>query len=284
MRIPFLYGKGYSHDKAKFKQNRTKMKNVILFLTFSSLLLAASCGKENTNPIDTAKINLSFRATFKGEPLVLEENTYDYDGNLVRFTRINFYISDMAVVNNDGETELSEIQFIDLTPTHRTPQDATTGTGMSFSNVPVGTYNQLKFGVGVAADLNKTNPSDYSTMHPLGVDNSSEYWEAWDSYIFAKIEGQYDADGNGQFSDVDDFSFAYHTGGDLPQLYPIIEFDNNLVLRAGETTDLSFELDIFELFDQGLEDPISLFPHDPFRQIPEMLLIMNNFPDALQLK
>ena len=152
------------------------MKNILLFLTFSSLLLAASCGKENTNPIDTAKLNLSFRATYGGEPLVLEQKNYDYEGNPVRFTKINFYISDMAAVNNDGETELSEIQFIDLTQTHKTPIDAETGTIMSFSNVPVGTYNQLKFGIGVPADLNKTTPSDYSTSHPLGADNSGEYW------------------------------------------------------------------------------------------------------------
>jgi len=260
------------------------MKNIILLLTLSSLLLAASCGKENTNPIDTAKLNLSFKATYGEETLILEQKEYLYDGKPIRFFRINFYIADLVAVNNDGETELSEIQYIDLTQSHRTPIDAEQGTLMSFSNVPVGTYNQLKFGVGVPADLNKTNPSDYSTVHPLGADNSGEYWEAWDSYIFAKIEGQWDANGDGDYSDANDISFAYHIGGDRAELYAPIELDNNLILKAGETTDLVFELDVAQLlkFEQG--DPIELSDHDPARQIPEMLLIMRNFPKALKVK
>ena len=259
------------------------MKNILFFLTFSSLLLAASCGKENTNPIDTANLNLSFRATYEGETLVLNED-YNYLDNSVRFSRINFYIADLAAVNNDGETELSEIQFIDLTPTHNNLADAEQGTIRSFSKVPVGTYNQLKFGVGVPTDLNKTNPSDYSTTHPLGADNSGEYWEAWDSYIFAKIEGQYDVDGDGTYSGEKDISFAYHAGGDREGLYSLIELDDNLVLKAGETTDLVFELDVRQLFDLGKGQPFTLAPHDPNRQITQMLIIMDNFKRALQLK
>jgi len=199
----------------------------------------------------------------------------------IRFTRINFYISNLVIVNDDGETDLTEIQFIDLTQTHRNPIDSEIGTVMSFSNVPVGSYNQLKFGVGVPVDLNKTNPSDYSTTHPLGADNSGEYWEAWDSYIFAKIEGQFDVNGDG--FDADDINFAYHTGG-RPDLFAPIELDNNLVLSGGETTDLIFELDVAQLFKQGLGDPLILSAHDPSRQIPEMLVIMGNFQRALQLK
>ncbi len=256
------------------------MKNILLFLTFSSLLLAASCGKENTNPIDTAKLNLSFRATYGGESLVLEQKNYDYEGNPIRFTKINFYISDMAAVNNDGETELSEIQFIDLTQTHRTPGDAETGTVKSFSNVPVGTYNQLKFGIGVPADLNKTSPSDYSTSHPLGADNSGEYWEAWNSYIFAKIEGQFDVDGNG--FDGNDISFAYHAGRD--NLYAPIELDNAIDLTAGNTTDLVFELDIKTLMSQRNGGLLELQPHNPNGHGAENFLIMDNFQRALQLK
>jgi len=192
-----------------------------------------------------------------------------------------FVFLGLIFIFHDGETDLSEIQFIDLTKSHNSQADSEIGTAMSFSNVPVGTYNQLSFGVGVPVDLNKTNPSDYSTTHPLGADNSGEYWEAWDSYIFAKFEGQLDTNGDG--FDGDDISFAYHTGG-WPELYEEVEFDNNLVLSAGETTDLVFELDIQQLFKQGQGDLLPLSPHDPARQVPEMFVIMMNFQEALQLK
>ena len=257
------------------------MKNILSLLFLSGLLLAASCGKETAPPIDTAAINLSFRATYAGEPMVLNQQNYDYEGNAVRFSKINFYLANLVAVNDDGETELSEIQFIDLSLTHNTPADAAEGTVIRFSRVPVGTYKFLRFGIGVPADLNKTIPSDYSTSHPLGADNSGEYWEAWNSYIFTKIEGQYDKDGNGIF-DGNDISFAYHTGMD--RIYKEIELDNILNLNAGETTNLNFELDIRRLFTRPAGSLIPLEPHNPNNQIEEMFIIKDNFPRALLLK
>jgi len=258
------------------------MKNIITLLFISCILMAASCGKEKTEPIDTARINFAFKATFGGETLVLNQNTYDYNGNLVRFSKINFYIADLVAVNDDGETELSDIQFINLSESHNSEADAMQGSSITFSRVPVGVYKQLRFGIGVPADLNRTNPSDYSTTHPLGADNSGEYWEAWNSYIFAKIEGQYDINGDGNI-DGDDISFAYHTGMDS-NYEPPIELDNITTLKAGETTDLVFELDIRELFTQPRGDLLPLEAHDPNNQLAEMKLIMENFRKALQLK
>lgn len=243
--------------------------------------MAASCGKETAPPIDTATVNLSFRAIYGDQPLVLNQQTYSYQGNLVRFSKVNFYLANLVAVNDDGERELSDIRFIDLSLTHNTLTDAAKGTVINFSRVPVGTYKFLRFGVGVPTDLNKTIPSDYSTSHPLGADNSGEYWEAWNSYIFAKIEGQYDADGNGEF-DGNDISFAYHTGMD--RVYQEIELDNNLNLVAGETTNLDFELDVRQLFSFPNGDLIDIEPHDPNNQIDKMIIIMNNFKKALQLK
>ena len=243
--------------------------------------MAASCGKETAPPIDTATVNLSFRATYGGAPLILNEN-YEYQGNPVRFSKINFYLSNLVVANNDGERELSDIQFIDLSLTHNTAIDAAKGTVMNFSRVPVGTYNFLRFGIGVPVDLNKTTPSDYSTSHPLGVGNSGEYWEAWNSYIFAKIEGQYDENGDGTI-DGNDISFAYHTGTDRVYAEDI-EFDNVINLNAGETTNLDFELDIRQLLSFPQGDLLDLEPHDPNNQLGDMILIMGNFKKALQLK
>lgn len=243
--------------------------------------MAASCGKETAPPVDTATIALSFRATYAGEPLILNQQTYSYQGNQVRFSKINFYLANLAAANDDGERELSEIQFLDLSLTHNTAVDAAKGTVMNFSKVPVGTYKFLRFDIGVPPDLNKTNPSDYSTTHPLGADNSGEYWEAWDSYIFAKIEGQYDENGDGEF-DENDINFAYHTGMD--RVYQEgIELDNVLNLAAGETTNLDFELDIKQLLSFPNGDLIDLEPHDPSNQIDKMIIIMNNFKKALQL-
>ena len=55
-------------------------------------------------------------------PLVLQnQQTYPYQGSLVRFSKVNFYLANLVAVNDDGERELSDIQFIDLSLTHNTP-------------------------------------------------------------------------------------------------------------------------------------------------------------------
>ena len=210
-----------------------------ILVLFYSLVIAA-CGEQIVIPVDTASLYLSFRATYSGEPLILNQ-TYNYEGNQVKFSKINFYISDLVAINDDGETELSEIQFIDLSLTHNTLADAEEGFQMSFSKIPIGTYSYLRFGVGVPSDLNKTTPADYATNHPLGTKNSAQYSEDLNSYFFVKIEGEYDKDGN-EIIDENDISFVYYTGTD--RNYKSIEFERSLTLSAGETSNLDFELNV----------------------------------------
>ncbi|MFK7983795.1 MAG: MbnP family protein [Saprospiraceae bacterium] len=242
--------------------------------------LVIACNKPTIALVDTASLNLSFRATYKSEPLILNQ-TYDYEGNNVKFSNINFYLANLVAVNDDGETELSEIQFINLSLAHNTLADAEKGFLMNFSKIPVGTYKYLKFGVGVPPDLNRTTPADYATNHPLGINNGAQYSEEFDGYIFAKIEGAYDKDGDGFGSN--DISFAYQIGG-RDNLYKTIESDNILNLEAGETTILDFELDVRRLLTRPAGSLIRIIDYDPNDQNEERQIIMNNFERALQLK
>lgn len=278
--IYFTFGKGCSpYIKAKFKRNRTTMKNILGILAFSCLLMTLSCKKDKSDPIETSGLDISFRAVYDGDPLVLNQEVYDYQGSPIRFSKVNFYIANVVAINEDGETELSEIQFIDLSKTHNSTADAREGTVMEFSKVPVGIYDKFKFGIGVPSDLNKTTPSEYSTSHPLGTDNSGEYWEAWDSYIFAKVEGQYDENGDG--FDGDDVSFAYHIG--MNKSYQTITWTYGIDLIAGEATNLNFVLDLKKLLVNPDGEALELKPHDPTDE-EDMEFIRNNFPKALVLK
>jgi len=257
------------------------MKYSFNLLILVYCLIITACDKPTIEPVDTSSLHLSFRAIYDGEPLLLEEQ-YDYDEHAVKFTNINFYLANLVAVNDDGETELSEIQFIDLSLTHQTPANAAKGTVMNFDKVPVDTYNYLKFGIGVPAELNKTTPDDYATNHPLGANNSTEYSEELKSYIFAKIEGEYDKNGDGIF-DGNDFEFAYHAAG-TTGFYKIIELEHQLVLKAAETVNLDFELDIKMLLSLHNGETIDLQPYGFVNQTSEIQLIMKNFEKALQLK
>lgn len=257
------------------------MQHLIKILPFVYCLVFIACGKQAAVPVDTASLNLSFRATYGEETLILDnQQEYDYEGNSIKFSKVNFYLANLVAVNDDGETELSEIKFLDLSLTHKTPVDAAKGTIINFDKVPVGAYQYLNFGIGVPTDLNKTSPSDYSTSHPLGTNNRGEYREDWGSYIFAKIDGQYDKDGDGFGSN--DIDFTYQMGG-RDGLYQDFEFDL-LTLNAGETINLDFELDIKRLLTRHAGSLIPIIDYDPNDQIEERIIIMNNFLQALQLK
>lgn len=253
------------------------MRNFIALTLLLSLLLF-SCKKEQTTPVETTSLEFSFTANYDGAPLVMNEQTYDYNGKPIRFSKVSFYLSNVTL----GETEVSDVNYVDLTKTHTDEIAAEAGTSINFLKIPVGGYNSMAFGIGVAPDLNRTKPSDYSTSHPLGADNSAEYWEAWNSYIFMKIEGQYDADGNG--FDGEDIAFAYHVGQD--DLYQTITFtfDDPLQLEATTPTDIMFLLDLKKLLTTGTGELLSLDAHDPNNQKEAMRMIVDNFSDALRAR
>jgi len=254
------------------------MRNLISLSLLFCLLILSACKKDQTTPIETTTLGFSFTANYDGVPIVINEQEYAYAGKPIRFSKVSFYVSNVTL----GETEVSDVNYIDLTNTHTDQAAAEMGTSLNFLKIPVGEYETMAFGIGVAPDLNRTKPSDYSTSHPLGADNSAEYWEAWDSYIFVKIEGQYDADGNG--FDANDVAFAYHIGQD--ELYRKLSatFDDPLLLAADTPTNITFLIDIKKLLTTGTGELLPLDVHDPTNQMDVMRMIMNNFPDAVNYR
>lgn len=256
-------------------KNLTLMRKSYILSTLLGFVLLVACTKEPSVTVETSSLKLSFTTNFDGEPIVMDEQNYTYNGNPIRFSKINFYLSELSL----GGKEIIDVTFVDLTKTHTSEQDAQTGTVFNFSKIPVGAYNSLELGIGVPADLNRTKPNEYSTSHPLGSDNSSEYWEAWNSYIFVKIEGQYDSDNNG--FDANDVAFAYHVGQD--EFYKKLsnKFNLDLNLVAGEPTEVELRLDIKELLTTSDGELLQLKAHDPSNQMEEMRMIMDNFKTAL---
>lgn len=255
------------------------MNKALGLLACALLLSIFACNKEKNPTFNTGAINLSFRATFGGETLVMNSQVYDYVGKQVRFTKISFYLANFRLINQDQELEVSDIEFIDITTTHLSETSAEKGTTIEFSNVPIGDYTGLKFGIGVPENLNETTPLDYPANHPLSAE--VEYSKDWDSYIFAKIEGQYNEDGSGLFGE-DDILFAYHPV--MNRVFQEIELNNSKELKTDETMNINFELDVKQLLSIPRGNLFNLEPHNPNENIAENILIMANFNKALQLK
>ncbi len=181
-----------------------------IFLLLASItLLSTSCEKEpDGDVVESSNIEVRFRALIDGQPMVLNER-YDYNGKDFTISSLKFYISDLVLVKGALEANVKEIDFVDFGTSNTTAQGAADGVVVGGASIPLGTYDGLKFGLGVPSDLNNEDPTDFSSNHPLGAD--SEYWLAWDSYIFHKVEGRYDGDNNA--NDLES-SYVYHVGLD----------------------------------------------------------------------
>ena len=220
------------------------MRKFYLFAIISLVFSIISCKKNNEQNLEKlTNIDLVFKSSFGETPLILNKSyAYDQDIELF-FSKFNFYISDIALITTTctgSQVELSEVAIVDFNSSNADSLSALAGFTLEAKNIPVGDYAGVRLGIGVSPELNRENPSKYSTSHPLG--QASEYWEGWKSYIFSKVEGRADTDQDGSY----DLGFAYHMGSD--DAYREICLFEDISLEEGEVSDLNLMIDLKKLF------------------------------------
>nr|MBS0037367.1 hypothetical protein [Saprospiraceae bacterium] len=251
------------------------MKNLFLYslLLLSSLFLI-SCGDDDDNGADAVGTLEIFFEPVYGDSgdLINRTSNFDYpDGHEIRIVVSELFLGDLKVGTGSEEFILSDIEYIDLSDPVLDQSSGLTDKFIAFDNVPAGAYNFLEFGIGVPPALNAMNPSDFGSTNPLS--QSSLYWDAWDSYIFSKLEGRMDLAGDGSFSHL----FAYHSGGD--EVYRILQAQNFPVeIRSGETTRIKLTIDHNKLLVRGADDYMDI-ENKPAAHSTGHLDIMNYLAD-----
>lgn len=243
------------------------MRYTLFFLLLTLMLGACK---------DTGTLEIKFLATYDDAPLVLGENLA-YDGYQLQIQKSDFFVSEIALTDGSEVTEVKNIDFVDFTNTNFTLENAENGFSLRFSEIPEGRYDGLRFGIGVPPTENATLPADYSSDNVLATPGF--YWEAWNSYIFAKLEGKYE-DEEGDFS-----GFFFHTGMD--QMFRTSEGDINIDISEDNTTVIEVSIDHKKL----LQDPGGQYfdirensaNHDPLAPGP-LLMLVNNYSQAISYK
>lgn len=257
------------------------MRNLILLLFITPIFLASSCDDEGLQT-PSGEIELNFKAFFGDDPLVMYNSTYDYDTDVkVFFEKFQFYLADVVLLgdSNTGEEELVEIDLIDFTGM-QDQAAAEAGVTKNFNDIPVGNYTAIRLGIGVPADQNATQGTDYSDSHPLGIDGM--YWSGWSSFIFAKIEGKTDSNGDGVH---DDANLSYHTGTD--EVYQEIVIPIQLMVEENKKSPtIGLDVNIQTLFqhDAGLLDIIENPGVHTDQHLHIAKAIMDMFQDAVSLR
>lgn len=224
-------------------------------------VIAVMGGCRHEKDISTGSLDIVFKGTFGGTPLYMFENSYDYPEDMqIKWQLFEFFLSDLEILSSQSTAEAAVLSPVELISFGEVFDAATAEEGirLTFSDIPAGDYGQLRFGLGVAPDLNQTRPSDYSVTEPLG--QVAGYWEAASSYIYTKIEGNADLDGDGQFGEQEE-KLTFHLGAS--ELYELRSLPVSVSIRPGQTARLVIDVDLRKALVDGSGNFID------FRQTPK---------------
>lgn len=249
----------------------------ILFILFVGLTLMAS--KCEDDAIPSAQLDMNFKASFGADPLVMFADDYAYeDGMNVKFQLFQFYISEITLLKDLSSGSGTEILDVELV-SFKDIQNATAaqaGIDISISDIPPGDYAGIRIGLGIDPDLNKTNTGDYTPGHPL----SDHYWSAALGYVFTKIEGNADLEGNGDFEE----KLTYHIGTDT--YFRSKTFTKAISVENGQTNDLNFTIDLKKVLvnDNGEFIDFRVTPQDHTNDASLDTFVADNLKEALKLE
>lgn len=241
--------------------------------------LADAAGNETTAsrifqvlPPAGGVLALNMKLLYQDQPLVMFER-YDYEGMKLFFTRFSTYLSNIILKNGNAETQIMEVDLLNLTTSHETATDAANGFTYQIAGVPTGNYNALQLSIGVNETLNAQVPADFAPSSPLS--KSGEYWSSWASYIFQKTEAKLDTDGDNDF----ETQVALHLGSD--DAFRTKTLTRNIAIQDNMTTTVSLSIDVYDMLIQDNEaydlkenhQIHSLSQMDLIRQLADNLVI-----------
>ncbi|WP_343321069.1 MbnP family protein [Sphingobacterium multivorum] len=182
------------------------MKNNTIKLLMISLVMV-SCSKSE----DVANsVNLHFNNTFKNTTIVLGSadspaattNT-SASGQLYQFSELKYVISNIRLIKADGSEIPYNVNDLDKGATVIDQAKAAT-LNYVLSNIPVGEYKQIKFGLGVKQEINTLDQLRFPVFYATaGANDTKMHWEWGTGYRFTKLEG---------FYGVDHKELSIHTG------------------------------------------------------------------------
>ena len=189
------------------------MKNYKKYFLVAALALTiVSCSNDDDDVVAN-NVTLEFSNTFGDTPIVLgdatsttaTENT-SAAAQVHHFSELKYVISNIRLVKADGTEIPYNINDLDKGATV-IDQSKVASLSYVLSNIPVGTYAKLKFGLGIKTELNTLDQVRFPNFYAAaGANDTAMHWEWGTGYRFTKIEG---------FYDTDDKTLSIHTGSTL---------------------------------------------------------------------
>ncbi|MEZ4703006.1 MAG: MbnP family protein [Rhodothermales bacterium] len=230
---------------------------------------------------EPAAVNFDLEAVFNGTPLIADGvQQYTLNGRTLTIASARMYLSGITLVKEDGtehvllaETPLTTVaKLTDGTDVAHTvdeeivlvKHDASISS-YHLGDVDPGTYKGFKVTMGIGGLSNNVDASQIPETHPLGIQTDRNNHWSWNAgYIFLRLDGLVDADGDG----TPESQWDVHLG--TPMFLNTMTFDQEFELGPGSENDLHVIIDYAAfLGDLDYSDPTQHICHT-----------MNNIPVA----
>lgn len=176
-------------------------------------------------------LTIQVNTTYGSQAFVLNTVYTNPDGRKVKFEKFKVYIAHVALIKNDNtEKEIKDVALLNW--------EDPASLKLSANDVD-GDYKGIKFYLGVDSLQNNSDPTSYSSSHPLSGDNGL-YWTWLHSYIFESLDGKADTttSGNPSFN----LGLSYHVGGNSFYRQVVLTKSFSICCNKGVTLNVGFDV------------------------------------------
>jgi cytochrome c peroxidase len=129
------------------------------------------------------RVGVSIEARFSNAPLRFDALTHVLaSGQRISVTRLDLLFSGLALRGIDGRWSYSSNRFAFISGREGRTRFELTG-------IPSGSYDRLRFNVGLPAEENHANPGGLAADDPLNPNVNGLHWSWQGGYVFLALEG-----------------------------------------------------------------------------------------------
>jgi|GEM_PF-6198582 len=243
------------------------MKNILYHIyisIFFGLFFSACSDSDNMDTVtEQGTITISMENKFVNESITLSDEYTSANGDKVNFTRFEYIISNVTLIDNTGASYLIPNSYYIMGQRNAA---SAIREDIEIKDIPVGMYTGIKFSVGVDPTTN-ANTDTYEKgdlQAGIGMD-----WGWASGYKFIRWDGTYFND-----NENNDINFSLHVGTDDNFRTVELTFPQSITINSEMQTAISFNImadKIFEeidLNDIGLNFP----PSEPVKTFTGIML------------
>ncbi|MCC6701903.1 MAG: hypothetical protein IT221_10295 [Fluviicola sp.] len=143
-----------------------------------------------------------FRPLYQTAAFGLDQEVQSENGDVFKLEHLKFYMSDIEIIHDGGQVivfDSSNVRLVDIT-----------SSTVYLGQFPITNLEGIRFGVGVAPEINHLDISTYPETSPLSFQSPSMHWGWAAGYMHMIVGGQVDTNND----NIPDAGFELHNLGD----------------------------------------------------------------------